>query len=308
VDAKQQTLQHKRASGTIVRVGHEAWVVGGAGQNLSNGPSVALASDLNGGMENTDIHRTADEFGQVYATQSPKKLKHSFQTGMITGLALGCLSLFLFHQLQTPLIQPASAVSAYTGNPLAMSTGAAVRVPGIQFYAVTLDKSASNLKKMNQQGIQLAASATGDYLIYQLAVSATGANHIATVLSQNGIHAQIRKLQQNAHPLPTLPGTNASIAVTASRWIASTTSALTTMVASLSDGAHAADAKVAFQASEAMYPGDTKIAQTGFGQQVYALHQAMKSAYQAFQNGNQAIAKTAMVEAYQRLSALRGVD
>lgn len=303
-------------NGTVVRVGQHAWVVGHTqkvteDKGLASGDPLMVVRSPKRSLIDAAIAgvpEPSDTSSGHLPIKPLKKLKDSFQTGIIIGLVLGCLSLFLFHQMQ-PSYSKLNPSAEFTTTVAGLETaGAPVTLPSIHLYAVTLDKSRATLNQLKTHNLQFVDDSNTPYIIYELAATKVGAARIETQLKKLGFTPNLRDVSAPVHKISTLPGVTPSLSEQSSHWMSAADSALTTVVAMLADGVPTEDATAAAQFAKRAYPGDAVVAPTGLGHQVYALNLALNTLYMVLQSGNREKLRLATVRVFNEWMQLQSVQ
>jgi hypothetical protein len=241
----------------------------------------------------------------------PQTFRDSFQIGAIFGLALGCLSLFFFHQMQpsasaesTPKV---SSLSPSTGVnvpvPVPVPSHSGIQVPGFTFYSLKFGQfankeEATRLEQKLRQtglGVRLEVSHGSWSVLSSIAVQA---NDLLPLAHKYSIwKPQIYRMTQMSQVIPVLATTSMTTANKTEQWLSVEGSALLALTAVVSDGENLSDAKAAYANQQRLYPGDDMIATTGLSMWVVELSQQMAIAYSAAMNHQTQTAQAALERA-----------
>jgi hypothetical protein len=242
------------------------------------------------------LHDLYMQIGALFVRLARRMTRHSsfadsFRSGLIFGLALGCMSLLLFHQVDSPT-RSATGMQGSAMTPASGVLTHGVAVPGIHVFGLGLGSYAnlSNAEKaakaLNKKGVPGAVVHVGGkyVLLNRIAVTPRDLNSAANTFKKKQVSSAIVPIDIPAHKYPALPSASAADLSQTSSWLASEVSALVTMASFASDGGRQADAAHAYENANALYPSDTVISETGLG---VALSQLQK----AVQEGNAALVK-----------------
>ncbi|MBX6352881.1 MAG: hypothetical protein IRZ10_06055 [Thermoflavifilum sp.] len=224
-----------------------------------------------------------------------RRLRDSFQTGLILGLALGILSLLWFHQLE-PWRDGDNLNQAVTPS-VATAPQGELEVPGFSVQALTVQRFPSvasvpsSIRRRNDLSIWTLPS--GQVLaVQQVAITSSPlkshASGGATVVPVN--------LPVTRVPIQT--GT-ASHADAVSGWLYQEAAALRVLTAVVMQGTSAQDAEQAHANAAKARPADTVLASTGYADKLNAFANAVEKVYGDWQQGRTSAARTDLAKAYQ---------
>jgi len=246
-------------------------------------------------------------------------IQDSFQTGLIVGLALGCVSLVLFHQMnagtagQTPL--QTTTAPAYPGYGVAT---VGITVPGVRLFALqngtfsTLTGANAALAHISKLGmatsvhrIYAASGQTSYALLSDVSIYATDLGSVKNRLTKLGIPAKVTSLSWNAQEVPVHSfAQNRALADSISHWLAADVSALNALTASLSDGAAARDATTAFKYSASIQPSQSEIESLSQSSTYLTLGTLTEQAFAKAASGQRDAAVHLVLEAYEQVQLL----
>lgn len=242
------------------------------------------------------------------------KMANSFRTGIGFGMAMGCLSLILFHAMQPELSVPqpergpAPPVPTVAQPTVAQMTGTPVQIPAVHLSVIRIGSfkdfaSASHaLEVYRKRGIRATIFHQSKYtLVPTAAVRATDLHSFETQLSRQGLATEIVNLSVPTTSVRTSSQTTAENAEKVSSWLAAAVSAGNALIASVADGAPERDANQAFRTAEKQLPTAATLAATGYG---HALKQAEAHLTGAFTALHKADKSTAMGEVLEFYSVL----
>jgi hypothetical protein len=234
-------------------------------------------------------------------------ISDSFRSGLIFGLALGCMSLLLFHQVASPGRTDAGLRDT-VGTPTSGVLTRGIAVPGIHVYGLCIGSYTNSraallaAKTYSAKGIPTAVVHLDKYvLLNQIAVQSRDLNGLVKSLKSNKVPASILPIDAPAQSYPVLPSASAEDLSKTSSWLASETSALVTLASFATDGGRQVDAAHAFQNANALYPSDTVISATGLGVALSQLQKAVEDGNSALAKGDKQGVKTCVMRGYQIL-------
>lgn len=255
---------------------------------------------------------------RVAALASVRRFRDSFQSGIIMGLALGCLSLVLFHQMN-----PVSTGSIPQQTQSALSipgyNNLAITVPSVHLYTVATGSYTSlaavkaEQAKLAQQGIGTAIHVTGSgqapySLVSDVAIYAQDLNSTVRHLAGLGVKSQVVPLVWNAKLVP-LNSWNVSkpLADSITHWLSADVSALNALTAAVSDGAAVRDATTAYSYSQSLRPPTAELQSFPEGRILLQVNSATSQAFANLQARRAQGAQGAMqdaVQAYEEIQSL----
>ncbi|MCL6592498.1 MAG: hypothetical protein K6T31_00855 [Alicyclobacillus sp.] len=222
--------------------------------------------------------RTQALAGVTTASQPGRSLKETFQLGLVLGLALGCVSLVLFHQLRPnearmDLTEEALSSTAVTAAVSQQQPFAGVVLPSVKVYVL-------------RAGVFAGQQAAKDRLTLLQQHGWTGVLHhgqqtevwVGTSLTKAGLSRQLDQLHKlgvagdvvtltwPARPIPGLTGARTSAVDLCSHWLSGAASALQALIGANADGAALADAEAAYTACKRQLPSAADWAETGQAQ------------------------------------------
>ena len=247
-------------------------------------------------------------------------IRDSFQTGLLVGLTLGCLSLVLFHQMngttavQNSTIQTATT-SSYTNYG---ATPMGITVPGVRLFALedgpftTLTSANAEAAKIAKLGIATTVHSvhpvsgqTSYALLADVSIYATDLDGVKNRLRKLGVPAKVTLLSWNARAVPIQSfAQNRTLADSVSHWLAADVSALTTLTASLSDGVAARDATTAFKYSASIQPSRSEIASLQQNSTYLSLGTLTEQAFAKAALGQRDAAMHLVLDAYEQVHSL----
>lgn len=254
-----------------------------------------LSSTLDGllGVRRLDdqSHGDANEFTvqQAFRMHSKplkgvRRLRETFQFGLIFGLILGCLSLLLFHQLEPSRVYPSSAKADSASTVLAgLSPG--FTLPSIHMYTLQTSpyetmKAAMNAQSvLGKQGIRTVLHHDQAYTLWcGLAIHSESLRSAKDRLAQVHVRATVTKVGWNAQSVTGPSGENKATASQVSRWLSAYAGSLTALTGQLADGGVAKDADRAYQTEKSLRPAPDVFAATGYQTDLTAMTQALDAA------------------------------
>ncbi|WP_067933009.1 hypothetical protein [Alicyclobacillus kakegawensis] len=241
------------------------------------------------------------------------RMADSFRGGLVFGLALGCLSLILFHQMRPnlPLPQDDSVQPAPIRATAVKMTGIPLQVPAVHLSVLEIgeyrsyDAAAAAKVKYGKRGDGAAVIGTSPYrLVVDAAVRSSSLRAREARLQQQGIPS-------SAHTLivPACLVRTASTATTAdvhalSTWLGAAVSAGNALVAVLSDGAPERDALAAYRVSVDCLPKSDVLAESGHADILTEAEKALRQAFNAMKQGNVQAAMSDLLNFYSRVIQL----
>lgn len=284
---------HPRSTPILVRVGTEEWVVGGderaAAAVVPRSEKIVSLSEL----RRTDVHtpevsheseripassgniRTEPETLPTPASSRTKKrrrLRESFQFGLIFGMAMGCLGLVFFHQMPAASVVTTGEAGAWPVT--ATLSGPVILIPATRVYGIQLGAypdpvaAAAAQKHLKHEGVDTVQVPTGAQkrvLVADLALSSSDLKDAATALSHKGLKNRVVALTQPAKSVPTLSSLSKAQSQALSAWLSAEVSAMNAWTAALADGEPERDAKTAYASAKKLQPKAQNLADTGAG-------------------------------------------
>lgn len=334
--AKQSHYEVTPKGTTIVRVGNRSWRIG---EPLNDSPSE---------LDTQTLHRVAptrqetkkgivpriQELGKrtlLWCARSigkqvrtiPVTFRESFQLGAIFGLALGSLSLFFFHQMQSSAqTQPANG-SASIGSVVGVgaeqsqsqmaipeSSETGIQLPGLTLYSLEFGDVA-NEHEANDMKQELMRKGLASYVDKQdsswlvLSNLAVQPDDLQPMLSKYAaLKPSIYSRQQNALMVPVLATTSSIAANQTQEWLSAEASAILSLTAVVSDGENTTDAIAAYANQQKLYPGDDVIAETGLSMWLVNLSNHVEMAYYAVLHHRTLAAESALAMAADEFAQL----
>ncbi|WDL96989.1 hypothetical protein [Alicyclobacillus sp. ALC3] len=304
VQDTEQAAESKANGGVTVRVGETSWVVG----DFSVSEAVQAVTT---GRAVPEVSHEQVKQGVFQPFRRPT-LRDSFKTGLVFGLAMGCLGLILFHQMPTMAgAAAATPVGAWPGS--AAMTGSTVVMPAVSAYALAVgeypnDTSAraaqSRLEHSGVASVVFPDSLSRRSLVVQMATQASALSTEANVLRRHNIHPTTVHLASSVRTIPTLSSTSQKDGTRISAWLSAEVSAANTLMASLSDGETARDAQMATEKALQLQPSAAVLGATGYGTALQAVAQNVKNAEQQLLQHHTAQAELDVLSAYSTLASI----
>lgn len=250
------------------------------------------------------------------ALVSVRRFRDSFQSGIIIGLALGCLSLVLFHQMNSGTLvaetsQPAAQLTIPGYNSLSMT------VPAGHIYSIqvgsysTKTAAVAAQSALRKKGVpatvhQLGGSGQAAYtLLTGVAIYAQDLNSTVTQLNKLGLEAKTVPLVWNAKLVPLNSwSVTSSTAKAISHWLSADMSTLNALTAAISDGAAKRDARTAANYSKALQPPTKELQGFSQGKVLLQVSSATEQAINAFDQGQVQTAQMYVAKAYENIQFL----
>lgn len=255
---------------------------------------------------------------RAWALASVRRFRDSFQSGIIIGLVLGCLSLVLFHQMNSGsrasvVTQPGTSVTIPNYRSLT------VTVPAGHLYALQAGNYSSQaaaqatqlrLSKLGvptviHQGTGPGQAANTYTLVAGVAFYSQDLNSLTSRLAILGIKSQAVPYTWNARQVSLnswAVSKNLSDSIT--RWLSAEVSALNTLTAFAADGGVQQDATTAYQYSQSIQPPVQNLQGFSQGKSLLQLSSATKQAFAALGAGNKQQADIWAAQAYEDIQSL----
>ncbi|MCL6637628.1 MAG: hypothetical protein K6T26_06750 [Alicyclobacillus sp.] len=223
---------------------------------------------------------------------SGRSLKETFQLGLALGLALGCVSLVLFHQMRPN--EPAESLSGGTVSTLPATATvsqrppAGVVIPSIKVYVLRAgvfagQQAAQDRWVMLQKHGWTGVVHHGQQVEVWVGTSLTksGLSRPLEQLHKLGVAADVVTLTWPSRPIPGLTGARSSSVDLCSHWLSGAASALQALIGANADGAALIDAETAYTACKRQVPTASDWNETGQAQLFGQFVRDWDSAFQA---------------------------
>jgi hypothetical protein len=283
-----------------------------------------LSTTLDGllGFRRTDAHEGNEVSAKNGATLQAlrenlavskvrRSLRDTFQFGLTLGLAMGCLSVFLFHQLEPNHVYISGSPSNQTSTVLTgLSPG--FTLPSVKLYTLQSSPFASEKEAVNAQselnklGIFTVVHGTQTYTLWcSMAIHNGALKSLKDNLAKAGLKAAETKVEWNAQTIAGPSGESQSTASQVSRWLSASVSSLTTLTGVLSDGGVDRDATQAYATEKSLRPTADVLASTGYEKELNELVRDMDAAMTEYQKKNHDKAMNDVVHACVALSNIQ---
>jgi hypothetical protein len=345
---KQHTANeplHPKSTPVVVRVGQQTWTVGETDGSLSDAelpnasPSTTSRRHITSGWRarfQSRFPNMSDQLSHVEAaavrllqtdgqagrsSQTPsvpypskqrahrRRLRESFQVGIIAGLILGCLSIVMFHHVEPSTISQAepagAALPAGTEHITMPAFALEAVVSGSNLSAAQATLIQDNLKKHNVSSA-LLVQPKGIDVVTGMALSTSDlASVLRRTKSVSGSgRVQVKTEHSVSMMIPAGAGLSQSDADRLSRWLSAVGSSLNTMIASSIDGANVRDAKASFESAKVLEPDGILFRRSGYTNRLNALNQDWQNAYAALVKKHTEQANTLACKAIAQMFAL----
>lgn len=237
--------------------------------------------------------------------------------GLMVGMALGCIALFVFHQFGfvTGQVQQ-TTTHVQSQDTVPVSAAMAVKMlslPGFHVYDVnygtypSVTQAQVEMKKLSKHGIDTVILKDGEYqLLANLTVEKSDADTLANAHSSLG--ANESKLTQSARMIAVLGVSDKQVVDSTQRFVAASLSAILATTAWSNDHGRVSDAATAISSAIQAYPGDSVLAQTGVGHEFSILQTSLTSMQRDVKQGNLQHAASDSLSALTGLMDLHGID
>lgn len=241
----------------------------------------------------------------------------AFRGGLIFGLLLGCISLFLFHQVQPVLPRNDSLNIEYPVFPEITTQNVGLSIPGITLYAISFGTYSSqqqaDLRRndLAKQKIVSEIFHAGSHKYIVLASPALTSTRISYDLQpfkSTSYHPEIFKLNTNAKSIQILPGTSKQDVSLVQKWLSAETSALLALTGAICDGGRMQDANTALINAQKIKPSPIDFSTTGLSLSLNQLQTFILDAFTDVQKKQMNEAKISILEAGQALMKLHGIN
>lgn len=306
----------------VVRLGHETWQV-----TRENGDGPAVAPVRSGPDKQITLETIRHHVAQTVRstsepTAAPKRSLASLQGGLVIGMMLGCLSMFLFHEmlpvasvssLPVHSSKPKSTRVAQTGVP---STAAvALALPGFQISLVqagpfSSTKTLNHVRhKLQTSGIQPIQSTSSNRSIdLAIADQNQDAHQVATQFTKLTPSVSVHQVQIDAKSIPLLGTVQPAVVSSTQAWLSSSASAFLALSAWLSDHGRISDAQTALSNAQRAFPGKAALAQTGIQSELLDIDKDLNLAQSALNSDNRKHLMNDVLQGVRDMMTLQGVD
>lgn len=313
----QQTHQKaRRQPPVIVKVGPQQWILNHGDDAVND---TIYHDDVDEGWDSSDVERQSpitsrfpnlsrrltemedaavrlfqsdresDAKGEqraVPARQHRKRLRESFEVGLIIGLILGCISLVMFHQVEPSTIQAvpsAKLVEAAGSRKVTMPAVTLDRVVAGTGLSPKQAKSVQDSLKNHGISSSLWRGKHGYDVV--TAVSMGSADLQAKALQTTRISGSTRAHIETYHRAAAAVSVGSNLsqpdAEKMSEWLSAVGGSLNTIIAVSADHASVRDAAAAYHSAQQLMPSQALLKRSGYSVQLTQLVAAWQSAYSA---------------------------
>ncbi|RIV29169.1 hypothetical protein D2Q93_00920 [Alicyclobacillaceae bacterium I2511] len=267
----------------------------------------------NSAVRYTRIHSWFGRHQSRFRSVSRQSILDTFQTGLVVGLMLGCVSLATFHQMPkigTDVTQPSASSAAIStvGSPVS-----ALEIPALQIYMAKIGPFSSTLqveaalKKWAADGGQgvIHQSTAGVYDIWaRPAISLQDLSSLLNQARRAGLKVRIDKLQWKPKSLMGNISVSPQMEIAVSQWLSDEVTALNALTGVLSDGGTGQDATTAYQTARSQQPDNISLDRVDPTGSLSAFAAVLGHSFTQYQQGKNKAAITDVCEAYNRLAEL----
>lgn len=241
------------------------------------------------------------------------RMAESFRVGLGFGMALGCLSLILFHQMRPnlPLPQDHSVQPAPIRATVVKMTGIPLQVPAVHLSVLEIgeyrshDAAAAARGKYSKRGVSATVIGTSPYrLVVDAAVRSGSLRAHEARLHKQGIPASVHTVVVPARSVRTASTATTADVHALSTWLGAAASAANALVAVLSDGAPERDALAAYRVSLSSWPKPDVLAASGYADNLTKAGRALREAFDAMKRDNGQAAISDLLNFYSRVIQL----